>query len=165
MKSNRLKLTTLLLATIGWAQTTHSTVIQSISVCSPIGRGGRGSCPSGTFDTHQIVLAPDGSGNAINRYEAPFASDEHSSVFAPGTLNANSDYLFFLASGTKLSAGIGAVVLSGGSGPGQNGQWTFAIPQADGYGGYSVGFGQVFRQPFPEAKCPMVADGIIEPFV
>lgn len=105
------------------------------------------------------MLAPDGSGNAINRYEAPFASDEHSSVFAPGTLNGNSDYLFFLASGTNLSGGIGTVVLSGGSGPDKNGQWTFSIPKADGYGAYSGGFGQVFRQPFPEAKCPVVADG------
>jgi uncharacterized protein (TIGR03437 family) len=141
-----------------YAQVTHSTVIQSISVCSPMGRGGQGSCPSGTFDTQQIVLAPDGSGNAINRYEAPFAPDEHSSVFAPGTLNGNNDYLFFLASGTRLNGGIGTVVLSGGSGPDGNGQWTFANPK-EGYGAYPAGFGQVFRQPFPEAKCPVVADG------
>lgn len=51
---------------------------------------------------------------------------------APGTLNGNTDYLFFLASGTYLSGGIGTVVLSGG---------------------------QVFRQPFPEARSPVVADG------
>ncbi|HSR08982.1 MAG TPA: BACON domain-containing protein [Bryobacteraceae bacterium] len=110
------------------------------------------------FDTHQIVLAPDGSGLAINHYEASYASDEHSSVFAPGTLGSNNDYLFFVGSGSNASAGIGTMVLSGRSGPDDNGQWTFDIPKADGYGAYSGGFGQVFRQPFPEAKCPAVAN-------
>ena len=133
--------------------------IASISVCSPAGRGGAGSCPSGTFDTAQIVLAPDGSGRAFNAYDAGGTSDEHSSVFSPGTLGTNSDYLFFVASGTNASTGIGAVVLSGGSGPDGNGQWTFDYPEADGYGFYPAGFGQVFRGPFPQGKCPVVADG------
>src|ERR1700740_368923 len=33
--------------------------IASITVCSPNGAGGQGSCPNGSFDTHQAVLGPD----------------------------------------------------------------------------------------------------------
>ena len=52
--------------------------IESITICNPAGVGGAGSCPPGTFDTHQIVLAPDGSGKAINLYGGLNAtSDEH----------------------------------------------------------------------------------------
>lgn len=32
----------------------------SISVCAPSGTCGQGSCPSGSFDTHQLVLGPGG---------------------------------------------------------------------------------------------------------
>jgi hypothetical protein len=134
-------------------------VITSISVCSPPGSGGQGSCPSGAADTHQIVLAPDGSGKAINAYNAGAAADEHSSVFPPGTLGTNNDYLFFIASGANGNPGIGTVVLSGGAGPNQNGQWTFDIPEVDGYGSYPSGFGQVFRQPSSESNCPNVTGG------
>jgi hypothetical protein len=141
------------------AQAQHPPPIASISVCRASGAGGPGSCPSGTSDTHQIVPAPDGSGTAINRYDAAGTSDEHSSVFSPGMLGTNNDYLFFAASGTNASGGIGAVVLSGGFGPAGNGQWTFDYPKTDGYGSYPVGFGQVLRAPFSEGKCPTVADG------
>jgi hypothetical protein len=64
------------------AQSSRPPAIASISVCNPSGVGGEGSCPSGSFDSHRIILAPDGSGNAINRYEAAGTSDEHSSVFS-----------------------------------------------------------------------------------
>src|SRR6202521_4809862 len=141
------------------AQTPRPPAIASISICSATGAGGVGSCPAGTSDTQQIVLAPDGSGTAINTYGVGATSDEHSSVFSPGTLGTNNDYLFFVASGTNASSGIGAVVLSGGFGPGNNGQWTFDYPKADGYGSYPVGFGQILRSPFTEGKCPIVADG------
>jgi hypothetical protein len=107
------------------SSTPHPPAIVSISLCSRHGAGGAGSCPSGSYDTHQIVLAPDGSGNAINTYGVGTTSDEHSSVFSPGTLQGNRDYLFFVAAGTKLNVDIGLVVLSGGSGPDKNGQWTF----------------------------------------
>jgi hypothetical protein len=138
------------------AQATHPPAIVSISVCSPTGSGGQGSCPSGSFDTHQIVLAPDG--NSINRYGVDGVSDEHSSIFSPGTLGSNSDYLFFIASGTSLNPAIGATVLSGGSGPDKNEQWTFDFPKADGYGSYPAGFGHVFTSPL-FGHCPVVADG------
>jgi hypothetical protein len=61
----------------------HPPAIASISVCSPTGAGGQGSCPSGTFDSHQIVVGPDGI-SSVNHFISGI-SDEHSSVFAPGT--------------------------------------------------------------------------------
>ncbi len=142
-----------------FAQATRPPTITSISVCSPTGAGGQGSCPGGSFDTHLLVLAPDGSGQAINAYEAAGTSDEHSSVFSPGGLGNNSDYLFFVGAGTNSNPGIAVSVLSGGTGPGKNGQWTFDVPRADAYGAYPSGFGPVFRQPFAESQCPTVADG------
>ncbi|HEV1285761.1 MAG TPA: hypothetical protein VNU44_10630 [Bryobacteraceae bacterium] len=143
-----------------WAQTSHPPAIASISVCSPTGAGGSGSCPSGTSDTHQIVLAPDGSGNAINSYSGMIGiSDEHQSVFAPGALKTNNDYLFFVASRVAGgAASTGAVVLSGGAGPAKNGQWTFNLPTTDGYGSYASGFGTLFVAP-TGPNCPTVADG------
>jgi uncharacterized protein (TIGR03437 family) len=133
--------------------------IVSISVCSPTGQGGQGSCPSGTSDTHQIVLGPAGSGSvnssALGVGPTP---DEHSTVFAPGELGTNRDYLFFLAS-TEGHPGIGVAVLSGGAGPDKTGKWTLDYPRTDGYGSYSSGFGQVFNAAGPLESCPPVADG------
>ncbi len=134
-------------AAVGQAQSDRPPSIVSISVCSPGGLGGQGSCAPGSFDTHQIVLAPDGSGDAINKYsDLGGLSDEHSTVFPPGSLHGNSDYLVFAASRTPLSADTGVVVLSGGQGPDPTtGQWTFDLPP--GYGAYPAGFGQVFLSP------------------
>jgi len=140
------------------AQGPRASVIQSISVCSPAGGAGAGSCPSGNFDTQQVVLGPNG--NSINQMNGfGIVPDEHSSVFAPGTLGTNQDYVFFLASGAPGHADIGVTVLSGGSGPGKNGQWTLAIPSADGYGNYSGAFGPVFETAIKGGLCPTVADG------
>ena len=141
------------------AQGTSAPVITSISVCSPTGNGGAGSCPSGTFDTHQLVL--NTSGVSINNSSFGFgaAPDEHSTVFAPGTLGSNQDYLFFLASAETGHASIGVGVLSGGSGPNSSGQWVLDLPRADGYGSYSGGFGQVFNPSTKGDVCPTVADG------
>jgi hypothetical protein len=141
-----------------FAQAPPLPAIVSISICAPNGPSG-GSCPVGSFDTHQIVLAPDGSGAAINTYGAGTASDEHSSVFPPGSLGSNRDYLFVVASGTPASPEIGALFLSGGSGPGKNGQWTFDFPITDAYGSYRSGFGHVFVAPLAGGHCPAVADG------
>jgi uncharacterized protein (TIGR03437 family) len=142
------------------AQNSAPTVIQSISVCSATGLGGTGSCPSGTFDTHQIVIAPDSSGKAINSYQGMIGiSDEHQSVFTPGALNGNSDYLFVVATRTQAGApSTGAVFLSGGSGPGADGQWTLNLATADGYDSYTAGFGQVLVSP-TGPNCPTVASG------
>jgi uncharacterized protein (TIGR03437 family) len=142
------------------AQNSAPTVIQSISVCSATGLGGAGSCPSGTFDTHQIVLAPDGSGNAINSYQGMVGiSDEHQTIFPPGALDGNSDYLFVVATRTKAGApSTGAVFLSGGSGPGANGEWTLNLATAGGYDSYPAGYGQVLVSP-TGPNCPTVAGG------
>ena len=140
------------------AQGTQPQVIQSISICSPTGNDGKGSCPSGSFDTQQLVLGSNGS--SVNRTAGFGATpDEHSSVFAPGTLGTNQDYLFFLSTGTAGHADIGVTVLSGGSGPGKSGQWTLNIPTADGYGSYPSGFGPVFETAMKGGVCPTVADG------
>jgi uncharacterized protein (TIGR03437 family) len=140
------------------AQTSHPPAIASISVCSATGAGGQGSCPIGTADTHQIVLAPDGSGKAINSYTGMIGiSDEHQSVFAPGALGGNTDYLFFVA--TRVEGGApstGVSVLSAGAGPGKNGQWTMDF--ATGYGAYPSGPGTLFVAP-TGGNCPAVADG------
>lgn len=147
------------LAMAAFAYAQHPPAIASISVCSPTGPGGQGSCPAGTFDTHQLVLGPGGS--AVNRssLEVGAAPDEHSTVFAPGTLGNNHDYLFFLATGEGGHAAIGVSVLSGGSGPDKNGQWTLDFPKADGYGSYAGGFGQVFNPSTKGDVCPAVPDG------
>lgn len=133
--------------------------IVSISVCSPTGAGGQGSCPNGTFDTHQLVLGPGGSPVNKSGLGVEPAPDEHSSVFAPGTLGTNHEYLFFLSSTVGHNPGIGVAVLSGGSGPDKNGQWTLDYPRTDGYASYAGGFGQVFNIPSRADSCPAVPDG------
>lgn len=143
-----------LAAPLAFAQT-HPPAIASISVCSPHGAGGAGSCPPGTFDTQQIVLGPDG--NSIDRSIGAIA-DEHSSVFPPGSLGGNPDYLFFVASLTPIHSDIGLTVLTGGSGPNANGQWSFDFARADGYGSYPAGYAQVFESP-SGTHCPVVPDG------
>ncbi len=156
------KWTALLLCTTAAASaqtTVHPPPIASISICSPTGTGGQGSCPSGTSDSLQQVLGPNGGSINLSTLGVGPVPDEHSSVFAPGTLGTNSEYLFFLASPLGNNPGIGVSVLSGGSGPNKNGQWTLNLPVADGYGSYSGGYGQVFTNPFKNTNCPTVADG------
>jgi len=153
-------------ATSPTTNASHPPPIRSISVCRPDNPGTlqQGSCAPGTFDTHQIVLGPGGvSVNASGLGVGP-VPDEHSSVFAPGTLGANQDYLFFVASGVGGHAHIGVSVLSGGSGPDQNGQWTLRFPKADGYGWYgdSVGFGPVFNPSTKGDICPPAPHGLTE---
>jgi uncharacterized protein (TIGR03437 family) len=148
-----------MLASAIWAQQPHPPAIASISVCSATGRGGVGSCPAGAFDTHQVVLGPAGVTVNQSNVSVAAAADEHSTVFAPATLGSNQDYLFFLASGIEGNPGIGVSVLSGGSGPNQSGQWTLNLPQTDGYGSYTGGFGQVFNPSSKADNCPKVADG------
>jgi uncharacterized protein (TIGR03437 family) len=141
------------------AQAAHPLVITSMSVCSPTGNGGQGSCLSGSLDTHQLVLGPAGTSVNSSGLGVGAVPDEHSTVFAPGTLGSNQDYLFFLASPETGHASIGVVVLSGGSGPDSSGRWTLNLPAADGYGSYPGGFGQVFNPSSRSDNCPTVADG------
>jgi len=133
--------------------------IASISICAPSGQGGQGSCPAGSLDTHQIVLGPGGS-QSVNSSTlgVGIAPDEHSTIFGPGELGNNQDYIFFLAS-TESNPGVGVAVLSGGTGPNKSGQWILDYPRTDGHGSYAGGFGQVFNAAGPIENCPVVADG------
>jgi hypothetical protein len=135
--------------------------IASISICSPTATGASASCPNGTGDTRQAVLAPDGS-FPLNQYGGlGTLADEHSTIFSPGTLPGHWDYLFFVATRTILNPiSSGVVVLTGGSGPNKSGQWTLDF--ASDYGHYfpnnSVGQqnGQVFLSPVEHRNCPSV---------
>ena len=134
----------------------HPHQIAGISVCSLTGTTASISCGPGTMDTQQLVLAP--SGGAINDYGGLGGlSDEHGSVFPPGSLHGNSDYVFFLASRTALDSDTGVVALSGGAGPNASGQWTVEFASIDNYGYYPAftpaGFGQLFLPPTGR-QCP-----------
>ena len=143
----------------GW----HPPSIKSISVCSPGVAGGvTVSCPPGTMDTAQAVLAPDGS--PLNGYGGlSTLADEHSTIFPPGTLPGHwEDYLFFVATRTNLNPiSSGVVVLTGGPGPNANGQWTLDF--APDFGLYIPGNpagqqnGQLFLSPMEHNLCPTVA--------
>jgi len=140
---------------------THLPPIVSISVCSPDNPSGtleQGSCDPGTFDTHQLVLGPGGVSVNASGLDVGPVPDEHSSVFAPGTLGGNQDYLFFLSTGVGGNAHIGVSVLSGRSGPDQFGQWTLHFPRADGYGSYGDEFGPVFNPSTKGSICPAAKD-------
>jgi uncharacterized protein (TIGR03437 family) len=149
--------TALAISSLAFAQ--KPPAIASISVCSATGAAGQGSCPSGTLDTHQLVLGPAGSPVNTSSLQAVPVPDEHTTVFGPGTLGTNQDYLFFLATSVQGHAAIGMTVLSGGSGPDKNGQWSLDFPRTDGYGSYAGGFGQVFNPSTKGDACPTVADG------
>ncbi len=148
----------LLSATLGargaLATEPHGRTVTSMTVCSSGGGGGQGSCPTGSSDTLQIVLGPNGG--SINANGVHAISDEHASVFPPGSLQGNGGYMFFVAAGTEVNPDIGVVALSGGSGPDGNGQWTMEF--APGYGAYGAGNGAVFLEPIVEGRCPAVAN-------
>lgn len=139
--------------------------IVSISVCSPDSHDGmlqQGSCDPGTFDTHQPVLDPNGvSVNSSTVLGAGIgaAPDEHSSIFTPGTLGTNQDYLFFLANGLGGNAHIGVSVLSGGAGPDQFGRWTLNF-STTGYSSYGNEFGPVFNPSTKSDICPATPDNL-----
>jgi uncharacterized protein (TIGR03437 family) len=144
---------------VAQGQTQQTSEIKAITACDANGRGGAGNCPNGTFDTHQIVIGPDGLSVNKGSLNTTAVPDEHSTVFAPGTLGTNQDYVFFLSTAVNGHASIGVTVLSGGTGPDKSGQWTLDYPKADGYGAYAVGVGQVFNPSSKGDNCPVVADG------
>jgi hypothetical protein len=145
--------------------------IVKISICRPDNPSGTlqpGSCTQG-FDTHQLVLGK----RHVNSTASPVpindsnmgvgpVPDEHSTVYAPGTLDNNADYLFFLSTGSGGHGNIGVSVLSGGGGPDGFGQWTLSFPKPDeGYGFYGkgIGYGPVFETSTKPGICPAVPDG------
>jgi hypothetical protein len=133
--------------------------IVSISVCNHDSLNGirsQGSCAAGTYDTDQHVLGPGGvdiNDSALGAGIGP-VPDEHSTVYSPGTLGSNQDYLFFLATGLGGNAHIGVSVLSGGPGPDENGTWTLGFPVNDGYGFYGDQWGPVFNPTTKGDVCP-----------
>jgi len=127
--------------------------IVGITICSHDGASldANPECPYGTYETQQIVKGE--GGGTINADGVKAASDEHSSVFPPGYLGDNGEYLLFVASGYQpVNRDIGLMVLSS-SGPDDAGQWTFHL--ADGYGDYGAnGRGAVFLSPTAQGQCP-----------
>lgn len=150
-------------------QTTAPASIKNISICGA-GTQPSTSCPNGTFDTQEIVLATGTGGVSLNDWNVPNAVDEHSSIFRPNSVGGNADYLFFVASGTlpnestfpgsptleHKASDIGMVVLSGR--PNKHGQWHLTF--APGYGSQDVdgNVGQVFMAPTGQRRCPSAPD-------
>ena len=107
-----------------------------------------------SVSNEQIVLGPGGvSINSCNGCNLILLSDEHSTIFPPGTFKHHPhDYLFF-------AAPKGVIVLTGGDGPDVNGQWT--LDYAQDYGRWwpsnPPGFqnGAVFNKRF-RTKAPML---------
>jgi hypothetical protein len=104
-------------------------------------------------------------------------ADEHTTVFAPGTLPKQKDYLFFvttatyvntMSNGNKHTSGV--VVLSS-SGPDKDGKWTLDFASDYGYstkvgdgtpsgdGSLCDTHGQVFRTPIVRGTCPTFPAG------
>jgi hypothetical protein len=136
-----------------WADSGSARTIVSISVCSPDGRGGpSASCPGAGLDTQQAVLAAGSPSLTINESGVKAATDEHSTVFPPGYLRGNGEYMFFVASGlVGVNSAIGMMALSS-AGPDNSGQWTLKL--ASGYGDYASGPGGVFLPPIVPTQCP-----------
>jgi len=156
--------------TFGWSAQPSAAPLPTITAISVCGAGSTAStsCPDGTFDTQQAVLASHTGGVQLNAWNLANAVDEHSSVFPPNSLNGNPDYLFFVASGTKPMStssisgtlvhdpkDIGVVVLSGNVG--KDGIWGMTF--APGYGSADEGgnVGQVFMAPTGQDICPIAA--------
>ncbi|MBZ5662145.1 MAG: hypothetical protein LAO08_17225 [Acidobacteriia bacterium] len=127
--------------------------VVSITICGTDPGGSPSPNCNGAADTQQPVLSSDDPTQTINEIGVAGATDEHSSVFPPGYLRGNGDYLFFVASGFRpVNRDIGLMVLSG-RGPDSKGQWSMKL--ADGYGDYgTAGRGVVFLAPVVQGRCP-----------
>jgi hypothetical protein len=144
--------------------------IVKISICRSDNLPGTlqaGSCAQG-FDTHQLVLGKRFADSTVSpvpinesKLRVGPVPDEHSSAYAPQTLDSNPDYLFFLSTGSGGHGDIGVSVLSGSGGPDAFGQWTLSFPKAvEHYGFYGKGngYGPVFETPTRMSFCPAVPD-------
>jgi len=111
----------------------------------------------------QQVLAP--TAKSINTYQGMASlSDEHSTIFPPGTFAGHpDDYVFFVATKSTLNGNTtpttgdtsGVIVLASSGPEGPSNTWTLDF--AADYGFYSTGFGQVFLAPMNRLSCPNVA--------
>ena len=75
----------------------HQRSIVSISVCSATATGASVSCPSGTGDTRQPVLAPDGSSPAEQLRRPGYSRRRTLDDIFAGNFAWSRDYLFFVA--------------------------------------------------------------------
>jgi hypothetical protein len=132
----------------------HPRSIVSITICSPDSTGAATPSCGTAYDTERPVLAVGSPTQTINQAGIGTATDEHSTVFPPGYLGDNPDYLFFVASGSKaVNPDIGMMVLSS-PGPDKHGQWIAQPAAAAGYGNYLGLPGQVFMPPLKPDWCP-----------
>jgi hypothetical protein len=149
-------------ASVGGAVHRHS--ITSITICTTAASVPQGSCAPGSADTFRRVVAPDGITTIDDYANLSTLSDEHATVFPPGTLPGHAhDYLFFVATKTTLQQlASGLTVLTGGAGPDVHGQWTFDF--APDFGRYQPANppgstnGQVFLAAMAHDACPTVSD-------
>lgn len=152
------------------AQTATAASITKISVCGA-GTQTSASCPAGTFDTQQVVLAAGTNGVPLNEWNVPTTTDEHSSVFPPYSLGSNTNYIFFVAAGTvppsalpgtslEHGADIGDVVLSGR--PDKHGQWRLGFEP--GYAPLDINGnpGPLFLAPTGQNRCPTLSDSTFD---
>ncbi len=110
----------------------------------------------------QPVLAP--TGKSINTYQGMTSlSDEHQTVFPPGTFpNHPGDYVFFVATKSTLNGDntpttgdtSGLIILAGPGPDTATGTWTLDF--AADYGDYSGTHGQIFLSPTSRLSCPNV---------
>jgi hypothetical protein len=110
----------------------------------------------------QQVLAP--TTKSINTYQGMASlSDEHQTIFPPGTFASHpDDYVFFVATKSTLNGNTtpttgdtsGLIVLASSGPAGPSNTWTLDF--ASDYGDYSGTFGQVFLSPMDRLSCPDV---------
>jgi hypothetical protein len=144
--------------------TPHHSIV-SISICAPGGSGPQETCPTGSFDTFRRVLAPDGVTTIDDYANLGTLSDEHATVFPPGTIPGHmNDYLFLVATRTTLNQlASGLTVFTGGPGPDGEGQWKFDF--ASDFGLYQPSNptpgstnGQIFLTAMAHDLCPTAAN-------
>jgi hypothetical protein len=119
----------------------------------PFGPGIRHLIQGISVSNEQIVLGPGGvSINSCNGCDLESLSDEHSTIFPPGTFQRHPhDYLLF-------AAPKGVIVLTGGVGPDSKGQWT--LDYARDYGRWwpnnppGSKNGAVFKKAGAHIHCP-----------
>jgi hypothetical protein len=130
--------------------------IASITVCNSDPTGAFTQSCGAAYDTERMVLAPGFPPESINQAGFGTATDEHSTVFPPGHLGGNGDYMFFVATGfLGVNPDIGLMVLSS-HGADDHGQWTIQPATDQAYGNYAAGPGQVFLSPMKPTVCPDV---------
>ncbi len=138
-----------------------STTNSAPTMAEPLGKRSRPVIQGISVYNEQPVLGPGGvSINSCNGCDFMSLSDEHTTVFPPGTFKGHSrDYLFF-------AAPKDVIVLTGGKGPNEQGQWT--LNYASDYGLWwpdnpaGSQNGAVFKKAGAHMQCPTVTDASLQ---